>query len=172
MSQVSMLDSDRLSALLKDALELSDSVGSLLVSAANGSILAYAYRDKTPKIKDIRTQSTTMTTAYTMASEDVLVFEAQDSGAISVISPVAERLLLSVTSPEPLKPAPLRNGHSQELAYPTLNGDSEHDDSGEENGTSQDKDTQQLRDDLEVVSQELVDTLKEEMATMRWPEDI
>lgn len=102
MGQVCLLDSDRLSALLRDALAWSDNVSSLMVSATNGSILAYAYREnKTPSIKAMRTQSTTMTAAYTVASEDSLVFEAQNTGAISVISPIGDHVLLAVTGPEP-----------------------------------------------------------------------
>ncbi|KAL2448261.1 hypothetical protein ABEF95_015635 [Exophiala dermatitidis] len=120
-SQVCLLDSDRLSSLLRDALSWSSStsdanggddsnsnkhsVSSLMVSAMNGSILAYAYRDgQTPSVKDMRTQSTTMTAAYsTVASEDadVLVFEAQNTGAVSVITPIADHVLLAVTGPAP-----------------------------------------------------------------------
>ncbi|EHY60196.1 hypothetical protein HRR83_009156 [Exophiala dermatitidis] len=120
-SQVCLLDSDRLSSLLRDALSWSlstndanggddsnnnkHSVSSLMVSAMNGSILAYAYRDgQTPSVKDMRTQSTTMTAAYsTVASEDadVLVFEAQNTGAVSVITPIADHVLLAVTGPAP-----------------------------------------------------------------------
>ena len=172
MSQVFMLDSDRLSSLLRNALQLSDRVSSVMGSAANGSILAYAYRDESPKIKGIRTQSTTVTTAYTIATEDTLVFEDQDSGAISVITTVADRVLLAVTGPEPQKTAPLQNGHSQDHEHPTLNGTSEHDEEDEEHAVSQDTVPQQMRDDLEGVSQVIASALREEMATMRWPDDI
>ena len=161
MSQVFMLDSDRLSSLLRNALQLSDRVSSVMVSAANGSILAYAYRDESPKIKGIRTQSTTVTTAYTIATE-----------AISVITTVADRVLLAVTGPEPQKTAPLQNGHSQDHEHPTLSGTSEHDEEDEEHAVSQDTVPQQMRDYLEGVSQVIASAVREEMATMRWPDDI
>ena len=167
-----MLDSDRLSSLLKDALSWSDHVSSLLVSATNGSILAYAYRAEAPKIKDIRTQSTTMMTAYAMASDDTLVFEAQDSGAITVITPIADRVLLGVTGPESTKAAPLQNGHPHDDEHRAINGTSEDEAQSEEHETGQDADTQQTRDDLEVMSQDLANALREELTAMRWPDDI
>ncbi|KAJ9613958.1 hypothetical protein H2200_002094 [Cladophialophora chaetospira] len=172
MSQVCMLDSDRLSSLLKDALSWSDHVSSLLVSATNGSILAYGFRGETPKIKDIRTQSTTMMTAYAMASEDILVFEAQNSGAITVITPVADQVLLGVTGPESRKSEPLQNGHSQDDEPPAINGTSEHEEQSEGDETEQGADAQEIRDELEVISQDLANILREELTTMRWPDDI
>lgn len=174
MGHVSMMDSDRLSSLLKDALAWSDHVSSLLISATNGSILAYAYRDENPKIRDVRTRSTTMTAAYTMASEDVLVFEAQNMGGISVITLVADRVLLAVTGPELTKPTPIPNGHAHddENEDPTVNGISESEEHEEDTTVEQDTDTQQIRDDLELVSQELADALREELATIKVPDDI
>lgn len=167
-----MMDSDRLSSLLKDALSWSDNVSSLLISATNGSILAYAYRDETPKIRDVRTRSTTMTAAYTMASEDVLVFEAQNMGGISVITLVADRVLLAVTGPELSKPTPLPNGHAHDDENPTVNGLPEPEEHEDDDNVIQDADTQQIRDDLELVCQELANTLREELVTMKLPDDI
>ncbi|KIW62617.1 hypothetical protein PV04_10775 [Phialophora macrospora] len=176
MNRVFMLDSDRLSSLLEDALSWSDHVSSLLVSAANGSILAYAYRHQAPKIKQIRTQSTTMATAYTIASEDMLVFEAQNNGAISVIAPVADRVLLSVTGPEPKKAAPLQNGHASDQEQSTTDGLAPDEEQGEENDGEEngdgDTESQQIREDLESVSQELVSALRAELSALRWPDDI
>ena len=176
MTQVCLLDSDRLSAVLRDALSWSDTVSSLMVSALNGSILAHAYRHTTPPIKAMRTQSTTMTAAYTVASEDVLVFESQNMGAISVITPIADHLLLAVTGPEP-KPhgttalqthTSIENGQGEEVedGVSGINSNSEEED--EENV----EDNQRIRTDLEVVSQELANVLREELASMKWPEDI
>ena len=171
MSQVCLLDSDRLSTLLRDALSWSDHVSSVMVSAFNGSILAYAYRNSTPSIKKIRTQSTTMTAAYTVASEDILVFEAQNMGATSVIAPVAGHILLAVTGPEPHLVPTLSNeariGNGDALAEQQTTD-------GQGNGFegSDDEDQQQIRTDLEVVSQELAQLLREELATLKWPHDI
>ncbi|KEF52239.1 uncharacterized protein A1O9_11866 [Exophiala aquamarina CBS 119918] len=161
MTQVCLLDSDRLSALLRDAISWSDHVSSVMVSSFNGSILAYAYRDATPSIKRMRTQSTTMTAAYTVASEDILVFEAQNMGATSVLAPVADHVLLAVTGPEPK----LVNGEMHEGANSAhvAGPDEEHEDEEEQ---------QQIRTDLEVVSQELAHLLRGELATLRWPDDI
>ncbi|KIX03964.1 uncharacterized protein Z518_07517 [Rhinocladiella mackenziei CBS 650.93] len=168
MSQVCLLDSERLSALLREALSWSDNVSSLMVSALNGSILAYAYRDDTPSIKAMRTQSTTMTAAYTVASEDILVFEAQNMGAISVITPIADHILLAVTGPEPKQTPALRNGEAEEMEPYAVNGvDGNHEEEDDE-----DEDHQQIRTDLEVVSQELANVLREELALLKWPDDI
>lgn len=167
-----MLDSDRLSSLLKEALSWSDHVSSLLVSATNGSILAYGFRDETPKIKDIRTQSTTMMTAYAMSSGDLLVFEAQDTGAVTVITPVGDQVLLGVTGPKPKHREPLQNGHSEDDGRPAINGTPGHKEQGEEYDSGQDTGAQLIRGDLEVVSQDLAMVLREELTTMRWPDDI
>lgn len=168
MSQVCLLESGRLSSLLQDALSWSDHVAWLMVSATNGSILAHAYRNATPSIKTMRTQSTTMTAAYTVASEDVLVVEAQNMGAISVITPIGDHVLLAVAGPEPKdQVAPLQNGHAHELELDNGTHSDEEEDEHEES-----TDTQQIRGDLEMVSQELSNTLREALATMRWPDDI
>ncbi|OAP55267.1 hypothetical protein AYL99_10240 [Fonsecaea erecta] len=177
MTQVCLLDSDRLSSLLREALSWSENVSSLMVSALNGSILAYAYRDTTPSIKAMRTQSTTMTAAYTVASEDVLVFEAQNMGAISVIAPVADHVLLAVTGPGPKQEQALQNGidSSQEHGQMVNGGDDRtEDEEGEENDNQdeEDRDTQKIREELEAVSQELASVLREELAAMKWPDDI
>lgn len=182
MTQVCLLDSDRLSTLLGEALSWSNQVSSLMVSATNGSILAYAYRDTPPSIKAMRTQSTTMTAAYTVASEDVLVFEAQNTGTISVVTAVADHVLLAVTGrvpvpePEPKhkpeQPTPLQhgpNGHAEEVEN-TVNGVDDSPD--EEEDPETDGANQQIRTDLEVVSQELASILRGQLAAMKWPDDI
>ncbi|RVX73681.1 hypothetical protein B0A52_02571 [Exophiala mesophila] len=175
MSQACLLDSSRLSSLLEEALEWSDHVSSLMVSSLNGSILAYAYRNSTPSIKAMRTQSTTMTAAFTVASEDVLVFEAQNMGATSVITPIADHILLAVTGPEPHawsskiringETAQDENGNQEEGAH-TLNRG--------QNGfaDSDDEEQQQIRTDLELVGQELANMLREELSALKWPNDI
>ena len=98
---VSLVDSGRLSNLLRDALSWNNDISSIMVSAQNGSILAYAFRQHTPSVKAMRTRSTTVTTAYTIAGLETLVFEAQRTGALTVISSIADQILLSVTGPEP-----------------------------------------------------------------------
>ena len=178
MTQVCLLDSDRLSALLRDALSWSDNVSSLMVSALNGSILAHAYRDATPPIKAMRTQSTTMTAAYTVASEDILVFESQSVGAISVIIPIADHVLLAVTGPEH-KPAtalqnhaPIGNGEAEEMEHGVNGINSSFEEEDDDDDDDDDEDHQRIRTDLEVVSQELANVLRGELASLKWPEDI
>ncbi|KIW93444.1 uncharacterized protein Z519_06049 [Cladophialophora bantiana CBS 173.52] len=184
MTQVYLLDSDHLCSLLREALSWSENVSSLMVSALNGSILAYAYRDTTPSIKDMRTHSTTMTAAYTVASEDVLVFEAQNMGAISVIAPVADHVLLAVTGPEPKQKKGLQNGLGQSQEHGQMaNGveghteeegreENDNHEEEEEEEEEEDSDTQKIREDLEAVSQELASGLRGELAVMKWPDDI
>lgn len=144
-----------------------------MVSATNGAVLAYAFRDGTPSMKEIRSLSTTTTTAYTVASEDVLVFEAQLSRALSVLAPIADHILLAVQGPggssnrrnvSPNLPAP--NGHT---------GASHEDEedaaaSIDEGAGTQEQD--HIRADLEYVSEELSALLRAELRGMKWPEDI
>ena len=170
MTQVCLLDSVRLSELLKEALEWNSTVESILVSAANGSILATAFRHETPDIKDLRTLSTTITAAYTVASEDVLVFEAQATRALSVIVPVADHILLAVNGPPQGEP-----GENRERAV--INGDQyeEHDEDTsqeEEADTEQTAEQEQTRSDLESVAEELANILRKELAGLSWPHDI
>lgn len=184
MTQVTLLDSRRLSELLEQALSWRESVDSLMVSATNGAVLAYAFRERRPTMKDIRSLSTTTTTAYTVASEDVLVFEAQLSRALSVLAPIADQVLLAVHGPG-------RGdiGINGKLNKLTVNGDDGHEEEGEIEGTisgaedenatnevAEDENNQEeqnrIRADLEHVSEGLSAVLREELRGMRWPEDI
>jgi hypothetical protein len=171
MTQVCLLDSNRLSSLLKDALSWSDAVSSLLVSAKNGSILAYAFKTTTPSIKTMRTKSATMTAAYVAASESTLIFESQVTGAISVITPVADHLLLAVNGAESDEAETthqqLYSSHQQSTSGTQTDADAEDLDSD-----TNEEDRAQIRQDLEFVSQELAGTLREELASMKWPDDI
>jgi hypothetical protein len=189
MAHVNLLDSRRLSELLEQALSWRTSVDSLMVSATNGAVLAFAYRAGRPTMKNIRSLSTTTTTAYTVASEDVLVFEAQLSRALSVLAPVADQVLLAVHGPGrgDLK----IDGKMQGL---NVNGDGAHDEADEreegnedevdedevagalEDATAQAGDDEEeqngIRADLEYVSDQLAVILREELRGLRWPEDI
>jgi len=173
MTQVCLLDSSRLSSLLQDALSWNDNVASLMVSAKNGSILAYAFRKATPSIKDMRTLSTTMTAAYTVASEDVLVFEAQNTHAMSVIAPIADHVLLAVNGPQS---SSSNNDHHEPVGNDSTGEDEPSEDMNDSEGdapaTEHAEDGEQRRAELEVVSQELSALLREELGGMRWPEDI
>jgi len=171
MAQVCLLDSNRLSQLLHDALSWSDKIASLMVSAKNGSILAYAFRDATPSIKSLRTLSTTMTAAYTVASEDILIFEAQNTGAISVITPIADHILLAVTGPSRGASKGMggsmydHHDHRGEVDTPVDEVEDASDD-------DRDDDQEQLRTDLEGISQELASLLQDELADFKWPADV
>ncbi|RMD41230.1 hypothetical protein DV735_g3892, partial [Chaetothyriales sp. CBS 134920] len=101
MAQICLLDPSRLSQVLEDALSWRSSTSSLMVSASNGAILSYAFKGPTPGIKELRTMSTTVTAAYAIASEEVLIFEAQVSRALSVIVPVGDHILLAEGEPGP-----------------------------------------------------------------------
>jgi len=173
MTQVCLLDSNRLSSLLRDALSWSDAVSSLLVSAKNGSILAYAFKTTTPSIKTMRTKSATMTAAYAAASESTLIFESQVTGAISVIAPVADHLLLAVNGAESDEAETthqqLYSSRQQSTSGAQTDADAEED---LDSDTNEEDDRAQIRQDLEFVSQELAGTLREELASMKWPDDI
>lgn len=168
MTQVCLVDSTRLSSLLREAIAWQPSVSSIFVSARNGSILAYAFKHATPSVKAMRTRSTTMTTAYTVASQDVLVFEAQRTGALTVISPVADHVLLAVTGPEPEGTDPYEKSVHEAADPEELDGNEDD----ELNSVSGEDGTANIRNDLELVNQELANILREELAGMKWPEDI
>jgi len=165
MAQISLVDSGRLSALLKEAMSWNDSISSILVSAQNGSILAYAFRQHTPSVKAMRTRSTTMTTAYAIARQDTLVFEAQRTGALTVVSALADQILLSVTGPEPQDVDPY-----EKTVHEAAQNDT--DGAAMESSHEQDPEMARLRSELETVNQELVDMIRDDLAEMKWPEDI
>jgi hypothetical protein len=173
MTQVALLDSKRLSELLRQALSWREAVSSLMVSASNGAVLAYAFREGTPPMKEIRSLSTTTTTAYTVASEDVLVFEAQLSRALSVLAPIAEHILLAVSGP-----GGSSNARDASPTAPTPNGRGGTGSDGEEQPTKSTdvsevtQEQTHIRGDLEYVSEELSAILRAELRGMKWPEDI
>lgn len=167
MTQVSLVDSGRLSALLQDALEWNKDISSIMVSAQNGSILAYAFRDSTPSVKAMRTRSTTVTTAYAVAGQETLIFEAQRTGALTVIASIADQILLAVTGPESQGIDPYEKTVHEAIAEDELNGTTPAGGMEEE-----DAETRRLRTDLEAVNQELTSIIRDDLAGMKWPEDI
>jgi hypothetical protein len=168
MAQIRLLDSVRMSKLLEDALSWSPAVSSLLVSASNGSILAYAFRSDTPSIKEMRTLSTTMTAAYTAAAENTLVYESQSSSTISVIGPVADHVLLAVTGAAPTNTTAGRAANSEDISTDAKEDTDTDDEEGEEEDSAQ----AETRLELELISEELATILREELRDMRWPDDI
>jgi hypothetical protein len=176
MTQVCLVDSGRLSGLLQEALSWNQTVTSLLVSARNGSIIAYAFRNTTPSIKAMRTRSTTMTAAYSVASEEVLVFEAQNSQALTVIAPIADHVLLAVTGHESTGSDPYEQHVHQAVRPKRTNGTNGLVDNEEEEEEDDDEDDEdrrdQIRSDLVTVNQELASILKEALSGLKWPDDI
>lgn len=164
MTQVNLVDSGRLSALLQEALSWNSDISSIMVSAQNGSILAYSFRHQTPSMKAMRTRSTTVTTAYAIAGQDTLVFEAQRTGALTVVSTIADQILLAVTGPEPQGVDPYEKTVHEAV--------SEEITEVREELEEEDPEIIRLRGELEAVNQELVGMLKDELAGMKWPEDI
>ena len=161
---VSLVDSGRLSNLLRDALSWNNDISSIMVSAQNGSILAYAFRQHTPSVKAMRTRSTTVTTAYTIAGLETLVFEAQRTGALTVISSIADQILLSVTGPEPHDIDPYEKTVHEAALDDDINGNA--------TGNAADSGTTGLQTELEAVNQELASIIRDDLAGMKWPEDI
>lgn len=167
MTEVSLVDSSRLSILLRESLQWSPNVSSIMVSAQNGSILAYAFRNTTPSVKAMRTRSITVTTAYSVAAQEVLVFEAQRTGAMTVISSIADRIVLAVTGPEPEGVDP----------YEKTVHESHHSEPSDPNTTDPSTEEEEahlahLRAELEGVNDELAGMLREELAGIKWPDDI
>lgn len=170
MTQVCLLDSARLSTLLSNALDWNKTVDSIMVSATNGSILATVFRHEPPSIKDLRTLSTTMTSVYNVASEDVLVFEAQATRALCVIVPVADHILLAVNGPARSEATIIadHDGLNGEQGS-AMSEEGSHDAENEEDVAAQQG---QTRADLESVSEELATTLRKELSGLKWPIDI
>lgn len=172
MAQIRLLDSARMSKLLEDALSWSPAASSLLVCASNGSILAYAFRSQTPSIKDMRTLSTTMTAAYTAASENTLVYASQSTSTISVIGPVADHILLAVTGVAPAN-ATAGNAVAVDKDSTEARGNRDTvDEASEESEEEEDSAQAETRHELESISEELATILREELRDMRWPDDI
>lgn len=169
MAQICLLDFARLSKLLEDALSWSPAASSLLVSANNGSILAYAFRSNTPSIKDMRTLSTTMTAAYSAASENTLVYESQSSNTISVINPIADHVLLAVTG---VAAANAYDGDAAVADKASWDEDNNTDAEDAEDQGEEDRTQAETRFDLESISEELATILRAELRDMRWPDDI
>ena len=168
MAQIRLLDSARMSKLLEDSLSWSPAASSLLVSASNGSILAYAFRTETPSIKDMRTLSTTITAAYTAASENTLVYESQSSSTMSVIGPIADRILLAVTGATPTRTSP-----SHEAPAPNQQKDAARDDGTDDEASEEDDEARtDTRLELESISEELAMMLRDELRNFKWPDDI
>lgn len=167
MTQVSLVNSDRLSSLLQEALGWNDDISSIMISARNGSILAYSFRQQTPSVKAMRTRSTTVATAYAIADQDTLVFEAQRTGALTVISSIGNQILLAVTGPEPQGIDPYEKTVHEAVSDEETEGAGLGGDSAE-----LDPEIMRLRTQLEAVNQELGGMLWEELAGMKWPEDI
>ena len=144
-----------------------------MISATNGSILAYAFQDQTPEIKELRSLSTTVTAAYTGASEGVLVFEAQISRAMSVVTPLTDHVLLAVTGPEGKisEPTSDRVGADMTNGTDADSGDSNKFSEGEAEDDRDDGPQEQIRADLETVSEQLTAALRTELSNIRWPED-
>lgn len=138
-----------------------------MVSAQNGSILAYAFCRRTPSVKAMRTRSTTVTTAYSIAGQDTLVFEAQRTGALTVISAIADQILLSVTGPEPEDVDPYEKTVHEAASDADADGTQIN-----EYPEDQESDILRLRTELEAVNQELAGIIRDDLSGMKWPEDI
>lgn len=138
-----------------------------MVSAQNGSILAYAFRHGAPSVKAMRTRSTTVTTAYAVAGQETLVFEAQRTGALTVIASIADQILLAVTGPESQGLDPYEKTVHEAVAEDELNGTTSTGEAEEEDPV-----ITRLRTDLEAVNQELAGIIRDDLAGMKWPEDI
>ena len=177
MTPLAILDSKKLSESLRHALSWDDHVASLMVSARNGSIIGYAFRGPTPIIKTLRTISTTMTTAYSATSDDKLIFQSPGTKSISVISPIGDHLLLAVTSND--QDATDQVNYDA-LKFTNANGSLEQEDSVDEAHSDQGQDDheepnqlfEEVREDLESISAELVVRLEKEFSTLDWPDDI
>jgi hypothetical protein len=122
--------------------------------------------------------STTMMAAYTIAAENVLVFEAQITRALSVIVPVGDHVHLAVNGPA--KAATPEGG--SEVGGGQVNGqaghesgeaevDEEEDDLDLENSGVEDGQAQ-VRQELEEVAEALAEILRGELKDLRWPGDI
>jgi hypothetical protein len=170
MAQISLLDSARMSKFLEEALSWSPAASSLLVSARNGSILAYAFRAETPSIKEMRTLSTTMTAAYIAASENTLVYESPSSATLSVIGPIADHILLAVTGIAPTSAYP-RTEHA--LPQTSTSGERTTDpDTADVSSEEEDEAKAERRLELESISEEIATVLRNELRGLKWPDDI
>jgi hypothetical protein len=173
MSLVVLVDGARISHVLQNVLTKNASITAVLITDPNGSVFASAYRGEDPSVKGMRTQATTMTSAYARSSEELLVFEADVLKQVFVITSVADRLILGIVGALPETSArPLTNGHAHE------EDDEYEDDASDEEGEEVKDDSedraafQRSREQLELVCQELATILRLELANLRWPDDL
>lgn len=165
------------------------------ILAHNGSLLAHAHRDP-PSIRSARTESATLSSAYTSynnahgrtirpqspsgpdeASGFVhaasIIYESRTSNHITILSPVTSKILLAVTGFLSREvPAPQEQGDGDDVSDIASSASTPperplpHD--SKTNGLSEAP--KPLPRELESLSEHLWSTLKEEMGQMRWPE--
>jgi len=179
----------------------SNSSNSHRIFAHNGSLLAHAHRDERP-IRLARTESATFSSAYLSyingqrsrthnrptgddageASEltdpESIVYESHTSNHITVITPIAPKVLLAVTGTITPTGPPARgdDGHSEDApegaspsstTSPPTSSPSQPLQSSP-NGTLESP--KSLLEELGSVSEQLSSVLREEMGNMRWPD--
>jgi hypothetical protein len=173
MSQVALVDTARISHVLQGVLTKYASITAVLITDTNGSVFASAYRGEDSSVKIMRTQATTITSAYALSSDELLSFEADALKRLFVVTSIADRLILGVVGALPERSVrPLTNGnvHNEEEEH-------EEDVSDDEGGEVEDDsearaDSRRIREQLELVCSELAIVLRPELANLRWPDDL
>lgn len=169
----------------------------LRIFAHNGSLLAHAHRDPRP-IRLARTESATFSAAYISymnghgsrthsehvsdangrsehAEAGSIVYESRTSNHMTIITPIAAKVLLAVTGSISSEEAPDQADEENEenpdvtiaMTSPPASPSrpSEHSDA---NGFLEP--SKSLLEELGSISQQLSVILREEMSGMRWPD--
>lgn len=186
------------------------------IFAHNGSLLAHAHRDQRA-IRSARTESATFSSAYVsymngdgskprsqtfnkpdngpgeLSDPDSIIYESRTSDHVTVITPIAHKILLAVTGSIPSREAPARGTAIQDDSNGTNNINTKEDAleasssvtsrssppppslhlppdcaHSEPNGFLEP--LKPLLEELGSISDQLSSVLREEMGRMRWPE--
>lgn len=175
------------------------------IFAHNGSLLAHAHRDERP-IRQARTESATFSAAYIsyingqrsrahahsagnegegseLTDPESIVYESHTSNHITIITPIAPKVLLAVTgsiSTTEEQDAPAQGGdeHNEGLSEdapstaatspPASPPSPPLERSGGPNGFLEPP--KSLLEELGSISEQLSSVLREEMGQMRWPD--
>lgn len=170
------------------------------IFAHNGSLLAHAHRDESP-IRLARTESATFASAYIvymngqrsrthanstsnadeaakLTDPESIIYESRDSNHITVITPIAPKVLLAVTGSvtttmdplvqddEPNEDVP-EDAPSITTTSPPASSPSPREHLGP-NGVMEPP--KSLLEELGSISEQLSSVLREEMGQMRWPD--
>lgn len=197
LPEIKLLDEHSLFELINERSiwSRSSNLSSILIFAHNGALLAHAHRDQHP-IRLARTESATFSAAYIsymnghrdrthsettsdkdetreLADSGPIIYESRTSNHMTIITPIAPKILLAVTGSIPPEEVPSRAENPADAlsattslpASPSPPHSSEHSGTNGYLGPPR-----SLLEELGFTSEQLASVLREEMRGMWWPD--